>query len=85
MRTDKELLELLLEEFPVKFSTNYVYGLCDCVRLLFASKEEKTRLLDILDLNRTKYYEYCLYGYYFPPNAIEPRQKYLKQLIEKYK
>jgi hypothetical protein len=85
MRTDKELLEFLLKEFTKIFNKHYVYGLCDCVRLLSASKEEKTRLIHILDLNPTEYYENCCYGYYFIPRAIEPRQEYLKQLIEKYK
>ena len=84
MRTDKELLELLLEEFPVKFSIG-VSGLCSSIDLLSITETEKERLFEILHLNQTEYYQKNVYGFYFPPRQIPTRQKYLKQLIEKYK
>jgi hypothetical protein len=84
MRTDKELLDLLLEEFPAKFSVG-VKGLCACIRLLNLKETEKKRLLEIINENFTDYYINTDTGYYFTPRSIEQRQKYLKQLIQKYK
>ena len=85
MRTDKELLELLLKEFPNKFKILGVNGLCYCIDLLNLKETEKIRLFEILDLNKTEYFLLNVFGFYFPPRQTTIRQKYLKQLIEKYK
>jgi hypothetical protein len=89
MRSDKELLELVLKEFPEMFKTNQVNCLCYCVNVLLfdmvITYEEERRLKYIFAQNITDYYINQDTGYYFPKGEIEPRQEYLKQLIEKYK
>jgi hypothetical protein len=86
MRSNKELLELVLQNLGEKMTEWRVCGLCAVVSIMKEDKiinpSEEHRLYDIIDNNPTEYYG--LSKYYFPPREVEPRIEYLKQLIKKY-
>ena len=85
-RTDKELLELVLEDLWYKMATWDCCGICAVISqmeiLYFIDDSEECRLYHIIDENPTEYKRNSLF--YFPPREVEPRIEYLKKLIEKY-
>ena len=82
MRTKKELLEFLIQRFEPPCR-----GLCYCVTLYNSRQDitdaERDCLNDILEkelpLPNTKFGGYC-----WPISAVEPRVKFLNDLIKKY-
>lgn len=87
MRTDKELLELVLEKLePEMLKHPWKVGLCYVISHLSQIKiidfDEYERIEEIIYDNPTERFLYDIY--FFPPGEIEPRKEYLKQLIKKY-
>lgn len=86
MRSDKELLELLLEDLDTKMTVWGNKSLCfvtvDMEQYGLISKEEESRIDEIIMLNPTEYRKN--HYLHFPPFDVESRKEYLKQLIEKY-
>lgn len=87
-RTDKELLELVLEDLGEKMTMWRCSGICAVVSIMesnnIINSREEFRLYDIIDENPTNIYINSISMYYFPLGEIEPRIEYLKQLIKKY-
>ncbi len=85
MRTDKELLELLLENIEQGIKSGWS-GMCGVIIMLtmqsVMSVNESERLNSIILANPTKMYKKS--SWFFEPYQIEPRKEYLKQLIAKY-
>lgn len=86
MRTDKELLELLLSNLEEVMKKEKATGVCYVIYSLYRDNKigyfEGDRLTYIIQENPTKYYEKNCW--LFPPFEIAPRIEYLKQLIKKY-
>ncbi len=83
MRTDKELLELLLETYQ---SEKTFSGICNAnnvnVYRKVVSIDEFRRTKDLLKKNKPNGKE--LYSYWWPKYVKSPRVKFLQQLIKKY-
>lgn len=88
MRTDKELLELVLQNLGEKMYNWNCGGICGVVSIMESHKIinyiEESRLYSIIDENPTNTYLNTNSSYYFTPKEVEPRIEYLKQLIKKY-
>jgi len=98
MRTDKELIQILLENINL---ISDVKGLCFLITALLykdiISINESKRLNEIInkyivnkntikvffvDKRRVKSSQMYYSDYFFPPREIEPRKKYLEYLLE---
>ena len=83
MRTKKELLEFMIERYEPPCR-----GLCYVVTLYHSRQDitdaERDCLNDILEKElpppKRKFFGYC-----WKPSEVEPRVKFLNELIEKYK
>lgn len=82
MRSDKELLQLLLDNKDI-FQT----GLCLLAGTLYCrckiSAKEMLRIPDYLRTNVSTYYKENGYAYYWPIGEWEPREEWLKKEINK--
>lgn len=86
MRTDKELLEVLLENVERCLTIKGNFGLCASIDTIYFDSlieyNEYARLQSIIHENPRN--EFFLKQFYFEPRLVEPRIKYLKELIQKY-
>ena len=82
MRSKVELLKLLRKELH---GDRFHTGLCSLnlsmLNFQIIRESECRKLEYLIDTNRPKE---NFWIYYFPKGEIEPRDKFLKQLIEKY-
>ena len=87
MRSTKELLELLLDQYENNRVNGIQWsGLCFAIIKLptgyVIDQYEKEALLKVIKANRPKLVESPLY--WWPKGEVKPRVKFLKQLITKY-
>ena len=84
MRSTKELLELLLDQYENnKDDTIRLRGLCHAVIIIryhyLITRKEERLLIGCLKENRPK--RYSLTGFWWPRGHTKPRIEFLKQLI----
>ena len=86
MRTEAELIQLLLDSEIVFFS-NECQGIC-ALSWQLAYKElitwEEKDIIHIV-INSNKVDDIKYYPFYFPPYQWQPRREYLENLLKKYK
>lgn len=88
MKTNKELLQILLDNIEEAFSSKIYDGLCSLVghvhRELFVSTYDANRLYEYLFLGLpTRFSQGGYRGYCWIPGKLEPRIKWLKEQINK--
>jgi len=80
MRSDKELLEIILEEFKSQDHIGLCATILASVFIGHITIDEKIRLDDIIEDNKPKEAEPF---YWWPEWKKQPRIEFLKQLINK--